>query len=103
MVDYEPLAPISTTSHGSTARMSVPHMHGVWAAALYVVLFACYLLPTWYITGLCAHESLGEKTDNIRTTGIHTRRKTIIEGLPRTPEGTDRARTSTNVSRRATP
>ena len=57
MVDYEPQALISTTSHSSTAQMGVSNTRTVLRAGAYAlqrgnVLSAGCLLSTWYMPGL---------------------------------------------------
>ena len=55
MVELGPQAPISTTSHCSTAHMRVLHTHGVWAAALYRCALCmwsavgCHLVYVWAV------------------------------------------------------
>ena len=71
------------------------------------------LLATWYMSVLCAHESLARGKNRQHFTGAFVQNKAprtetrervsstpadkTVEGLPRAPEYTDRARTSTNV------
>ena len=45
--------------------MGVSHTHGVWAAALGSVHVVCYVPGICLSCVFTAHESLGEKTDNI--------------------------------------
>ena len=65
-MDYGPQAPINTISYNSVAQMGVSYTHGVACWYLYALerckaaLSACCLLPTWYMSGLCAREK-GQK------------------------------------------
>ena len=105
-LDYGPQALVNTTSHSRAA-------HG---CVFNFVICACCLLFTWYLSGLCAHESLGQKTDTILPVRTDKMSPPVLkpgkysypllpeeelERLPRAPHCTDRARASTNASGRA--
>ena len=56
--------PQQNNADGCVTRTALPAGAYGWQRCN-VVLCACCLLLTWYKSGLCAHESLGEKTDSI--------------------------------------
>ena len=120
MVDYGPQAPINTTSHCSTAQMGVAHAPCCLLVLTGGSVVTCSLPVVCCIPGTCLGCVLvqGRKPYGILPVRTYKIMPIVLKPgesshppppkkklgeSPRAPEGTDRARTSTNVSLRAFP
>ena len=112
MVDYRPQTPISTNSHISmTAQMSAPHSLGVvtWSSLPVVCCLPGTCLGYVLVKGRKADDIFsGTYVQNMAARILNPGKSSCplppenkFEGLPRAPHCTGCARTSTNVSGRA--